>query len=109
MNGRFLFCFCLVTGPIQGRSKSVMDGGIAGREALRHAQGRNCLFVSFDSNKTKPPAQVGFREIGIELRGLGKSGDSLIAFVVTPGKFSQDVLGDSSFEGPSLKNYTTEK
>ena len=95
MNSKFLFCFRLVTGSLQGRSKGVMDGGISGGEALRRTQGRNCLFVSFDSDKTKSPTQVGFREIGVELCGLRKSGDSLIPFLVTPGKFSQDVLGAS--------------
>src|ERR1700730_251840 len=95
VNRKFLFCFFPVTGSLQGRSKRVMDGGISRRQTLRHAQRRNCVFVSLDGDKTNPPAQVGFREIGIELCGLGESGDSLIPFLVSSGKFSQDVLGAS--------------
>jgi len=83
----------LVAGSLQGRSKRVMDGGISRRQTHRHTQRRNCVFVSLDGDKTRPPAQVGFREIGIELCGLGESGDGLIPFLVPPGKFSQDVVG----------------
>ena len=63
------------------------------RSAVR--KGGTASSYLFNSNETKSPAQIGFREIGIELGRLGKSRDRLIPFLVTPGKFSQNVVRTS--------------
>src|SRR5580658_5647370 len=95
LHGKLSLCFFLLAGSAQGHGQIVMRRGIALLEADSHPQGWNCLFVSLHGDKTKSQAQVGFREIGIELCGHRKSGDSLVPFLISPGKFSQDVLGAS--------------
>ncbi len=73
---------CLCPGSCQCRSQRVVDLRITWREALRRAQRSNGFLVFLDSNETKPPAQVGFGEIWIELAALGKSRDRLIPLLV---------------------------
>lgn len=70
-----------------------MDLRICGSKTLRRAQGGDCLFISFDSDQTKSPTQISFREIGIEFDGLRKSWNRLVAFLITPRKFFQNVVG----------------
>ena len=67
--------------------------GFPGMRRSAVAQGRNRLFIFLQTNQAKPRAQVSFREIGIELGRLRESRNRLVPFLVSPRKFSENVMG----------------
>ncbi len=60
-----------------------MDLRISRSQTLRDAQGRDCIFIFFQSYETKPLAEISFRKIGVELNCLRELWNSLVAFRIT--------------------------